>query len=274
VTSPRATLQRTARLEASEHPPADPAAPKVLSIDIGGSHVKMLVNGLSERRRFVSGPAMTPEEMVEGVLDLTKPWEYDSVSVGVPAPVLANRVIHEPINLGPGWVGFDFETAFGEPTKVVNDAAMQALGSYDGGRMLFLGLGTGLGSTMILDGIIEGMELGHLPYRKATYEDYVGEAGRKRLGRKKWTKLVLDVIERFSAALEPDYVVLGGGNAARLADLPGNARRGRNEDAFLGGFRLWAPGSGVGRPSAYAESRSGRSPVRGGAERKVPPWSR
>ena len=177
-----------------EHAPAEPEAPEVLSVDVGGSHVKMLVNGMSERRRFVSGPTMTPEEMVKGVLDMTGDWEYGSVSVGVPAPVLADRVVHEPVNLGPGWVGFDFESAFGKPAKVLNDAAMQAFGSYDGGRMLFLGLGTGLGSTMIVDGIIEPMELGHLPYRKGTYEDYVGKRGRKRLGTTRWRKAVYDVI--------------------------------------------------------------------------------
>jgi predicted NBD/HSP70 family sugar kinase len=224
-----------------DHLPAEPAAPEVLAVDVGGSHVKMLVNGLSERRRFVSGPEMTPDQMVKGVLEQTTDWEYGSVSVGVPAPVLADRVIHEPVNLGGGWVGFDFSGAFGKPTKVLNDAAMQAFGSYDGGRMLFLGLGTGLGSTMIVDGIIEPMELGHLPYKKATYEDYVGEAGRKRLGKKRWRKVVLDVIERLSAALQPEYVVLGGGNAEKLDDLPKNVRLGHNEDAFLGGFRLWVP---------------------------------
>jgi predicted NBD/HSP70 family sugar kinase len=224
-----------------EHPPAEPAAPEVLSVDIGGSHVKVLVNGMSERRRFVSGPDLTPGEMVKGVLDLTEDWEFGSISVGVPAPVLAGRVVHEPVNLGSGWVGFDFEAAFGRPTKVLNDAAMQAFGSYTGGRMLFLGLGTGLGSTMIVDGIIEPMELGHLPYKKATYEEYVGEAGRKRLGKKRWRKIVQEVIEVFTAALEPEYVVLGGGNADRLDNLPENVRLGHNEDAFLGGFRLWVP---------------------------------
>src|SRR5262245_848958 len=224
-----------------EHVPAEPEAPQVLSVDVGGSHVKMLVNGGSERRRFVSGQAMTAEAMVEGVLDQTGDWEYGSVSVGVPAPVLGNRVMHEPVNLGPGWVGFGFESAFGKPTKVLNDAAMQAFGSYDGGRMLFLGLGTGLGSTMVVDGMIEPMELGHLPYRKHTFEDYVGERGRKRLGKKRWKKAVHDVVEHLSAALEPEYVVLGGGNAERLDELPRNTRLGHNEDAFLGGFRLWVP---------------------------------
>jgi polyphosphate glucokinase len=224
-----------------EHPPAEPAAPEVLAVDVGGSHVKMLVNGGSERRRFDSGPELTPDQMVAGVLERTSDWEFGAVSVGVPAPVLGNRVVHEPVNLGDGWLGFDFEHAFGKPTTVVNDAAMQALGSYDGGRMLFLGLGTGLGSTMIVEGIIEPMELGHLPFRKSTYEDYVGERGRKRLGQKRWREAVLEVIERLSGALEPEYVVVGGGNAGRLHELPANARLGHNEAAFLGGFRLWVP---------------------------------
>jgi polyphosphate glucokinase len=224
-----------------EHPPAEPAAPQVLSVDVGGSHVKMLVNGGSERRRLGSGPELTPDQMVTGVLELTHDWEFDAVSVGVPAPVVADRVVREPANLGDGWVGFDFENAFGRPTRVVNDAAMQAFGSYEGGRMLFLGLGTGLGSTTIVEGIIVPMELAHLPYRKGTYEDYVGERGRKRLGEKRWREAVLDVIERLSAALEPEYVVLGGGNAKRLRELPANVRLGHNEAAFLGGFRLWIP---------------------------------
>jgi predicted NBD/HSP70 family sugar kinase len=224
-----------------EHAPAAPAAPEVLAVDVGGSHVKMLLNGNSERRRFISGPNMTPDEMVRGVLEETTEWNYGAVSVGVPAPVLAGRVVHEPVNLGDGWVGFDFEAAFGTPTKVLNDAAMQAFGSYAGGRMLFLGLGTGLGSTMIVDGIIEPMELGHLPYREATYEDYVGERGRIRRGNERWIKAVLEVVEFFSAALEPEYVVLGGGNADRLGELPENLRLGHNDDAFLGGFRLWVP---------------------------------
>jgi polyphosphate glucokinase len=224
-----------------EHAPAEPAAPDVLAVDVGGSHVKMLLNGNSERRRFVSGPELTPDEMVKGVLEQTTDWKYGAVSLGIPAPVLADRVVHEPVNLGEGWVGFDFDAAFGTPTKVLNDAAMQAFGGYTGGRMLFLGLGTGLGSTMIVDGIIEPMELGHLPYRKGTYEDYVGDRGRKQRGKKRWTKAVLEVIELLSAALEPEYVVLGGGNADRLDELPENVRLGHNEDAFLGGFRLWVP---------------------------------
>ena len=219
--------------------PSDPAAPAVLTVDVGGSHVKMVVNGTPERRRFSSGPRMTAEAMVAGVIELTEDWDYTAVSVGVPAMVRAGRVAHEPVNLGRGWVGFDFESTFNKPTKVANDAAMQALGSYDGGRMLFLGLGTGLGSAMIVDGTVEPMELGHLPFRKATYEDYVGLRGLERLGKKRWRKAVHATISTLAAALEPEYVILGGGNAARVDELPENVRLGHNEDAFLGGFRLW-----------------------------------
>jgi polyphosphate glucokinase len=219
--------------------PVEPRAPAVLTVDVGGSHVKAVLNGVDERRRFASGPTKTAAEMVEGVLEQTADWEYVGVSVGVPAPVKDGKVVREPVNLGDGWVGFDFEQAFGKPTKVINDAAMQALGSYDGGRMLFLGLGTGLGTTLIIDGVVAPMELGRLPYRKATYEDYVGEAGQERDGQKRWQKHVLETIGHFSAALLPDYVVLGGGNARQLDELPENCRLGRNEDAFLGGFRLW-----------------------------------
>ena len=219
--------------------PREPRAGAVLAVDVGGSHVKILLNGEAERRRFNSGKRLTAEGMVRGVLELADDLDYEAVSVGVPAPVLAGRVVHEPPNLGKGWVGFGFQEAFGKPTKVINDAAMQALGSYDGGRMLFLGLGTGLGSTMIVDGIVEPMELGHLPFRKATFEDYVGARGRKRLGDKRWRKAVRETIAALVAALEPEYVVLGGGNAADVGKLPEVCRLGANEDAFLGGFRLW-----------------------------------
>jgi polyphosphate glucokinase len=219
--------------------PVEPRAPAVLTVDVGGSNVKELLNGVDERRRFASGPKLTPEEMVAGVLEQTADWEYVGISVGVPAPVVEGRVVREPVNLGKGWKGFDFEAAFGKPTKIINDAAMQAFGSYEGGRMLFLGLGTGLGTTMILEGVIAPMELGHLPYRKATYEDYVGEAALELHGHKRWKKSVLETIGHLSAALLPDYVVLGGGNARELGELPPNCRLGHNEDAFLGGFRLW-----------------------------------
>jgi polyphosphate glucokinase len=212
---------------------------RILAVDVGGSHVKMRLSEDGEDRRFESGPELTAQQMVDGVKELTDDWSFDRVSVGIPAPVRGGAPIAEPVNLGPGWVGFDFAKAFGMPTKVVNDAAMQALGSYEEGKMLFLGLGTGLGSSLVVDGVLVPMELGHLPYRKATFEDYVGARGRRRLGQKKWEKAVLDTVEKLTAALEPDYVVLGGGEAKRLRELPPNARLGENDKAFLGGFRLW-----------------------------------
>ena len=215
---------------------------KVLAVDVGGSHVKLLVSGGErERRRFASGPQLGPQEMVERAAALVGDWSYNAVSVGIPAPVRAGRVVAEPVNLGPGWVGFDFQEAFGRPTKVVNDAAMQALGSYEGGTMLFLGLGTGLGSVLVVAGIVIPLELAHLPFRKATFEDYVGDRGRERLGKKRWQAATTEAIERLVAAFEPDYVVLGGGNAKKLGDLPANARRGVNSNAFVGAFRLWDP---------------------------------
>jgi polyphosphate glucokinase len=177
--------------------------------------------------------------MVDRIKALTGDWSFDAVSIGIPAAIRDGSPVLEPVNLGKGWVGFDFEKAFGVPTKVVNDAAMQALGSYEGGKMLFLGLGTGLGSTLVVDGVVVPMELGHLPFRKATFEDYVGQRGRDELGKKKWEKAVAETVARLTAALEPDYVVLGGGNAKRLSTLPSNARLGRNDNAFAGAFRLW-----------------------------------
>jgi polyphosphate glucokinase len=211
----------------------------VLVVDIGGTSVKLLASGHQTYRSFPSGPKMTPKGMVSGVKKLAADWAYDAVSIGYPGPVLRGRPIAEPHNLGRGWVGFDFAGAFGRPVKVVNDAAMQALGSYRGGKMLFLGLGTGLGSTMIVDGIVEPMELGHLPYKKGTYEDYVGQAGLERHGKKKWRRDVADVVTRLIAALEPDETVIGGGNVGKLAALPPHARAGDNANAFRGGFRLW-----------------------------------
>ena len=211
----------------------------VLVIDIGGTHVKALATGQDAHREFDSGPDLTPKRMVSGIRKLVANWKYDAISIGYPGPVLRNRPVSEPWNLGKGWAGFDFEAAFKCPTKVVNDAAMQALGGYHGGRMLFLGLGTGLGSAMIIDGIIEPMELGHLPYKKATFEDYVGIRGLKKYGKKKWRRFVTDVVERLVVALEPDDVVLGGGNVNKLEKLPSGSRAGDNNNAFLGGFRLW-----------------------------------
>jgi polyphosphate glucokinase len=211
----------------------------VLVVDVGGTHVKILATGQQHSREFRSGPKLTPKQMVSGVKKLAKDWKYDVVSIGYPGVVLGNRPVADPFNLGSGWAGFNFEPAFKCPVKVVNDAAMQALGSYKRGKMLFLGLGTGLGSAMVVDGVVEPMELGHLPYRKRTFEDYVGVRGRKRLGQKKWEKAVRDVIARLIAALEPEDVVLGGGNVKSLKKLPADCRAGDNANAFVGGFRLW-----------------------------------
>ena len=211
----------------------------VLVADVGGSRVRILVTGQHEPRRFPSGPTMTAETMVSRVKKLAGNWTYDVVTVGYPGPVRRDRPVKEPHNLAPGWVGFDYQAAFGRPVRVINDAAMQALGSYKGGKMLFLGLGTGLGSTLIVDGIIVPLELSHLPYKKGTYEDYVGLRGLDRLGKKKWRKRVADVIVRLTAAFEPDDVVIGGGNAKKLQELPEGCRPGDNANAFQGGFRLW-----------------------------------
>jgi len=212
---------------------------RVLVIDVGGTHVKILASGQKVPKKFVSGPEMTAEQMVAGVKKLADGWSYDVVSIGFPGVVLHGRIVHDPYNLGPGWVKFDFEKAFRRPVKLINDAAMQALGSYKAGRMLFLGLGTGLGSAMIVDGILEPMELGHLPYRKNTYEYYLGTRGLKRHGKKKWRRYVADVVKRLTAALEPDEVVLGGGNVKYLDRLPKGCRPGDNANAFRGGFKLW-----------------------------------
>ncbi|HTS55314.1 MAG TPA: ROK family protein [Burkholderiales bacterium] len=212
---------------------------KVLVVDIGGTHVKILATGQSAPREFASGSKLTAKAMVSRVKRLAGKWRYGAVSIGYPGPVLRNRPVAEPHNLGRGWVGFDFEAAFRRPVKVVNDAAMQALGSYKRGKMLFLGLGTGLGSALVANSIVEPMELGHLPYKKATYEDYVGLRGLERHGKKKWRRYVADVVGRLDAALEPDDLVLGGGNAKELKKLPPGCRLGDNANAFVGGFRMW-----------------------------------
>jgi predicted NBD/HSP70 family sugar kinase len=221
-------------------------AASVLVIDVGGTHVKVLATGQDEELKIPSGSKMTARTMVRDVKRVTTGWEYGLVSIGYPGPVIHGRPLHEPHNLGGGWVGFNFASAFGCPVKVINDAAMQALGSYKGGRMLFLGLGTGLGSAMIVDGILEPLELAHLPYKKngMTYEDYVGTRGLKRLGKRKWRRHVADVVGRLQDALEPEYVVLGGGNAKNIKKLPPNTRLGDNRNAFLGGFRLWKSKTG------------------------------
>jgi polyphosphate glucokinase len=212
----------------------------VLVIDVGGTHVKLLATGHKKPVKIPSGPGLTPKKMIAAVSKALPGWKYSAVSIGYPGPVIHGRPVSEPHNLGRGWVGFDFKKAFGCPVRLINDAAMQALGSYKGGRMLFLGLGTGLGSALIVDGALEPMELAHLPYKKGrTYEDYVGIRGLERLGKRRWRRHVADVIERLRAALQADYVVVGGGNARLLKKLPAGTRPGDNTNAFRGGFRLW-----------------------------------
>lgn len=218
-----------------------PKQPKnILVIDVGGTHIKVFANGQKEPVKIPSGPKMTAKKMAKEVRKATEGWNYSVVSIGYPAPVIHGHPLSEPHNLAGGWVGFDFRKAFGRPVKIVNDAAMQALGIYQGGRMLFLGLGTGLGSAMIVDGILEPMEIAHLPYEKGrTFEDYLGIRGLKRLGKKKWRRYVARIAEQLKNALEADYVVLGGGNAKMLKKLPPGTRLGDNSTAFTGGFRLW-----------------------------------
>jgi len=213
---------------------------RTLVIDVGGTHIKVLATGHQEPREIPSGPAMTPDKMVRDVKRITEDWKYESITIGYPGPVIHGRPLREPHNLGGGWVGFNFCKAFGYPVKVINDAAMQALGSYQGGRMHFLGLGTGLGAAMIVGGTLEPMELAHLPYKRGkTYEDYVGRRGLNRLGKKSWRRHVADIVERLKNALEVEYVVLGGGNVKHLKTLPPDTLLGDNENAFAGGFRLW-----------------------------------
>jgi predicted NBD/HSP70 family sugar kinase len=221
---------------------------QILVVDIGGTNVKCLVTGAEERRKFPSGPTLTPDEMMAGLRQICEGWKYEVVSIGYPGPVLRGKPVSEPHNLGTGWVGFDFQAAFGCPVRVINDAAMQALGSYHGGTMLFLGLGTGLGSAMINDGNVEPMELGHLPYKKGTYEDYLGARGLTRFGKKKWRGYVEDVVNRLSAALQAQEVVLGGGNVEKLKELPPGCRAVENANAFIGGFRLWEESSEPSTP--------------------------
>jgi polyphosphate glucokinase len=213
---------------------------KVLVIDVGGTNVKIFAAGQKEPFKIPSGPTMTAAKMVKLVKEATREWGYDCISLGYPGPIINGRPLREPHNLGGGWVGFNFTKAFGCPVKMINDAAMQALGSYEGGRMLFLGLGTGLGSAMVVEGVLEPMELAHLGYKKGqTYEDYLGLRGLERLGKKKWRKHVAKIVTKLMAALDADYVVLGGGNIKKLESAPDGARLGTNENAFVGGFRMW-----------------------------------
>jgi polyphosphate glucokinase len=213
---------------------------KVLVIDIGGTNVKLLATGRRVVRKIPSGPGLTPGQLVKTVLPAVADWEYDVISIGYPGPVEDNRPLKEPVNLGKGWVRFDYEKAFGHPVRIVNDAAMQAIGSYQGKRMLFLGLGTGLGTTVVRNGVVIPLELAHLPYRKgATFEEYVGEAGYQRLGKAAWRRHVAEVVRLLMNATVSDYAVLGGGNVRHLSELPPRTRRGDNANAFRGGYRLW-----------------------------------
>jgi polyphosphate glucokinase len=241
----------------------------ILVIDVGGSHIKALARGHEEPVQLPSGPDMTAKKMVNSIRKAVATWKYSAVSIGYPGAVMHGKPVMEPRNLAPGWVGFDFQKAFGCPVKVINDAAMQALGSYQGGRMLFLGLGTGLGSALIIDGVLEPMELAHLPYKKGrTYEDYVGNAGLKRLGKKKWRRHVADVLEKLKTALEADDVVVGGGNAKLLHKLPEGVRIGTNANAFIGGYRLW--GSHPETETDRNEDKGRRKFRRSGVARRTP----
>jgi polyphosphate glucokinase len=217
---------------------------RILVVDVGGTHVKLLITGMKNPIEFVSGPSLTPGAMVRKIKAALDNRPYDVVSIGYPGPVIHGKPLREPHNLGKGWVGFDFRKAFGKPVRIINDAAMQALGGYRGGRVLFLGLGTGLGSAMIVDGIVQPMELAHLAYKHGkTYEDYLGLRGLERLGRKKWQQHVTKIVTELREALEPETIVLGGGNAKKLKKLPPNAILGNNLNAFRGGFRMWKASS-------------------------------
>ncbi len=243
---------------------------KVLVIDVGGSNIKCRAAGQDEEIRFTSGPKMSAQAMVDGVLRRTGHWSYDRVSIGYPGAVKNDHPLREPVNLGTGWVDFDYRAAFGKPVKIINDAAMQALGSYAGGKLLFLGLGTGLGTTMVVDGVLLPMELAHLPYRKKTFEDHVGEKALEKHGKKKWRKTVFDVVARLSAALLPDDVVIGGGNVRLLTKMPPLCRKGDNENAFVGGFRLWQGSGAVDTPAASRRAARVVAPVKTAVTRKAP----
>ena len=244
---------------------------KVLVVDVGGTHVKVYAHG-HRPAKIDSGPAMTPKKMVVAVLNVVNGWHHDVVSLGYPGPVLNGKPLRDPANLGPGWVGFNFQKAFGCPVRIINDAAMQALGSYRGGRMLFLGLGTGLGSALIIDGVLEPMELAHLPYKHdKTYEDYVGSAALKRRGKKKWIKDVFEVVAQLKNALQVNYVVLGGGNSQKLTTLPPNTSLGDNGRAREGGFRLWGSEMETGQSD---QTRFSREPRLGARLRRGSPQRR
>jgi polyphosphate glucokinase len=213
---------------------------KILVIDVGGSNVKLLATGRRSPIKVPSGPDFTPRLMVEEVREATAGWKYDAITIGYPGPVTRNRPAKEPVNLGEGWTRFNYQRAFGRPVRMINDAAMQALGSYAGRTMLFLGLGTGLGTTLVTNGVVVPLELAHLPFRdKQSYEDTIGEAGLKRTGKRKWRRNVAEIVGLLAAATNADYTVLGGGNVRFMDELPENTRRGSNANAFRGGYRLW-----------------------------------
>jgi polyphosphate glucokinase len=251
----------TALLTSSPGLRARPSLMNVLVIDIGGTNIKILAAGQNEPRKFPSGPTLSPRQMVDGVKELAANWQYDVVSIGYPGVVVKDRILTEPHNLGRGWVGFNFKAAFRCPVKILNDAAMQALGSYKKGQMLFLGFGTGLGSAMVVEGVVVPMELGHLSYRNGTYEDYVGLRGLKRLGIKKWRKHVRFTVNRLISALRVDDVVLGGGNAEKLKEVPTGCRTGANSNAFIGGFRMWETGQTKKGGDRRSSSRGKARPV-------------
>jgi polyphosphate glucokinase len=213
---------------------------KILTLDVGGTNIKAKIEGPEERRKLPSGPHMTPQLMVEGVKEMVRDWDYEVISIGFPGVIKQGKIINEPANLGSGWVGFDFSEAFGKPVKLMNDAAMQALGSYKGeGVLLFLGLGTGLGSAIVVDGTVLPMELAHLSYRSGTFEDYLGLRGLEKYGKEAWQEHVFVVVERFRAAFLPDDIVLGGGKSKHLTEVPAGCRLGTNKLAYEGGFKLW-----------------------------------
>ena len=247
-------------MRAKSKGPPGRAPQHILVIDVGGTHVKFRVDARGAIRKFASGDSLTPADMTRRVRELSRDTPYDAVAIGYPGLVFRGRVAGEPHNLGKGWVGFDFARALGAPVRVLNDAAMQAIGSYRGGRMLFLGLGTGLGATLIIDGVVEPTEVGHMPYKHGlTFEDYLGERGRERRGNKKWRRSVLEVVGQLKNAFEADYVVLGGGNAARMKKLPLDVRRGDNSNAFVGGLRIWRQGDGVLTPTSRVAPRRVRT---------------
>lgn len=229
---------------------------KVLAIDVGGTSVKILATGQKEPRKFPSGPDLGPKSMVQQVKKLAEGWDYDAVSIGIPAPFLRGQMILNPHNLGPGWTAFDFRAAFGCPVKLMNDAAMQALGSYKKGKMMFLGFGTGLGAAFVIDAVAESRELARLPYKKRTYEDYVGHKALQKLGKKKWRKNVEIIVTSLIETLKPDDVVIGGGNAKKLKNLPKGCRLGDNANAFIGGFRLWDKAKILGTQNSEEGSKS------------------